>query len=253
MPDMDDIARQMQDAMEQAQKAMDDLPGQMEGLEDVMGSLSNLIGDMPSQLGELTGAMEGFEGQGQANAESMAGDPDWQLEATIAVGNKLRVLVKAVFDLETIQQAWHSTQGGGFEALVGSVVAGTGEEYDDDTMGQIMEQLKKGRSIALVKGIDVLECRIQGAPGDAANKLQLSPEANIPLVMNENGLGFEFAPLLTIRNRWENANIPTFTPMGEETVVPLSEFESGDSFNCVFEPAGQADQVTIDVEFRQID
>lgn len=252
MPDMDDIAKQMQEAMEQAQKAMDDVPEQMSGLEDVMGSLGNLMEGLPEQLGELTGAIEGFGGQHQANLESMAGEPDWILEAVIQVGSKLRVAVGAEFDLENIRMAWESTQSGGLESLVAGVVAGTGEEFDDDTMGQIMGQLKQGRSIALVKRVQVLECRIQGAPGNAAQSLKLSPEANIPLVMNEAGIGFEFAPLLTIRNQWENASIPTFSPMGEETVVPLSEFESGDGFSIELYPAGQDDKVTIEISFRPI-
>jgi hypothetical protein len=251
-PDMEDIARQMQEAMDQAQKAMDELPGQLAGLEDVMGSLSGLMGDMPSQLGELSGAIEGFSGQHQANVDSMAGEPDWGLEAHIQVGSKLELVVNAVFDLENIKQAWQSTQGGGFESLVAGVVADSGEDYDAGTMGQIMDQLKQGRSIALVKGVDVLECRIQGAPGGAADLLQFSPEANIPLAMREDGLSLEFAPLLTIRNQWENAIIPTFSPMGDETVVPLSRFESGDHFSISFEPIGQEELISIELNFHPL-
>ncbi|NOR83230.1 MAG: hypothetical protein GQ526_07020 [Ardenticatenales bacterium] len=120
-------------------------------------------------------------------------------------------------------------------------------------MDQIMGQLKeKGRSMALVEGVQVLACRIQGAPGDAAKTLRLSPEANIPLVMDNNGLGFEFAPLLTIRNRWENADIPTFSPMGEEIVVQLGNFESGEAFRIRFEPAGQEEEMTVELTFRPL-
>jgi hypothetical protein len=112
--------------------------------------------------------------------------------------------------------------------------------------------LKKGRSIAAVEDVKVVACRIQGAPGDAAENLQLSPEGNIPLVLDEGGLGFEFAPLLTIRNRWEKADIPTFTPMGEETVVPLEHFESGEAFRLEFEPAGQEEELTVTLSFQPL-
>ncbi|MEA3396048.1 MAG: hypothetical protein U9R05_01120 [Chloroflexota bacterium] len=250
LPDMDDLARQMEDAMAEAQKATADLPAQLGGLENVMGSLAALMGGMPSQLGELGTAMAGFEGQHEANVASLAGEPDWSMEANIRVGEKLHIIVSAAFDLGKVREAWNSTQGAGFESLVEGVVTGTAREIEAGLMGQIMGQLQKGRSIAVVQGVEVLACRIQGAPGDAAQKLQLSPEGNIPLMMDEGGLGFEFAPLLTIRNRWENANIPTFSPMGEELLVPLEHFESGEAFSLKFEPAGQEDEMTVELSFQ---
>ena len=180
------------------------------------------------------------------------GEPDWSLQATIRVGQKLHVVIQAAFDLENVVAAWHSTQDPDLEALVGGVVAGTGEDVDPGMMGQIMGQLKKGRSVARVEGVDVIACRIQGAPANAAETLQLSPEGNIPLVLDEDGLGFEFAPLLTIRNRWENADVPTFTPMGEEIVVPLKHFESGEAFRLEFEPAGQEEEMTVTLSFQPL-
>ena len=252
LPDMDALAHQMEDAMAEAQKAMEDLPAQMEGLEDVMGSLSTLLGDMPAQMEELSTAMAGFEEQHEANVASLAGEPDWAVEADIRVGETLHVLVSATFDLGKVREAWSSTQGAGFESLVAGVVAQSGEEVEAGMMDQITAQLKKGRSIALVEDVDVLACRIQGAPGDAADKLQLSPEGNVPLVMDEDGLGFEFAPLLTIRNRWERADIPTFTPMGAELVVPLVRFEKGDPFSLQFEPSGQEETMAVTLSFRPL-
>ncbi len=171
LPDMDDLASQMEDAMAEAQKAMGDLP--MDGMKNVMGSLSALMGGMPAQMEELSGAMAGFGGQHEANVESLAGEPDWSVEANIQVGEKLRLIVNAAFDLEKVREAWSSTQGAGFESLVEGVVAGTAGEIETGLMGQIMGQLKKGRSIAIVEDVEVLACRIQGAPGDAAEKLQL--------------------------------------------------------------------------------
>jgi len=253
MPDMGELARQMEDAMAEAQKAMEDLPDQMAEMENVMGSLSTMMGGMPAQMQELSAAMAGFGEQHEANVASLAGDPDWSLEATIRVGDKLHVAVNAAFDLKTIKEAWQSTQGGEFESLVAGVVADAGEETDPELMGQIMGQLKKGRSIAVVKDVQVLACRIQGAPGDAAETLQLSPEGNIPLMMDEDGLGFEFAPLLTIRNRWENADVPTFAPMGEEIVVPLTRFEDGGPFTLTFETTEQEEEVTVELRFQQLD
>jgi hypothetical protein len=250
LPDMDELARQMEDAMDDARKAMQDLPEQMGEIEEVMGSLSALMGGVPAQMKELSAAMAGFGEEHEANMESLAGEPDWSVEADIWVGQKLHVIVSAAFDLEKVREAWGSTQGAGFESLVEGVVAESGEEIEAGLMGQIMGQLKKGRSVALVEGVEILACRIQGAPGDAAEKLELSPEGNIPLVMDEGGLGFEFAPLLTIRNRWENADIPTFSPMGEEIVVPLGRFEPREAFRLKFEPTGQKDEMTVELSFQ---
>jgi hypothetical protein len=252
LPDMDDLARQMEEAMAEAKKAMDDLPTQMDEMENVMGSLSALLGGMPAQMEELSTVMAGFEEHHEANIESLAGEPDWSVEASIRVGEKLYIVVSATFDLGKVRDAWSSTQGAGFESLVEGAVAETAGEIEAGLMGQIMGQLKKGRSIAIVQGVEVLVCRIQGAPGGAAEKLQLSPEANIPLVMDEGGLGFEFAPLLTIHNSWERADIPTFSPMGEEIVVPLKHFESGEAFRLKFEPTGQEDEMTVELSFQPL-
>jgi len=252
--DMDDLASQMKDAMAKAQEAMEDLPDQMGEMGDLMGSLSALMEGMPAQMEALTTAMAGLGEQHEASVESSAGAPDWSVEAIIRVGEKLHLVVSAAFDLGKVREAWTSTQHASFDAIVeGAVAAGSAGEIEAGLMDQIMGQLKdKGRSMALVEGVQVLACRIQGAPGDAAAQLQLSPEANIPLVMDKNGLGFEFAPLLTIRNRWENANIPTFSPMGEEIVVPLAYFESGDAFRLSFEPAGQEEEMTVELTLRPL-
>lgn len=252
LPDMEDLARQMQDALAEAQNAMEDLPGQLGGLEDVMGSLSGLMEGMPGQMEELAGALAGFGEQHQANTAALAGEPDWSLEATIRAGQTLHLVVSAVFDLGKVGEAWSSTQGAGFDSLVGEAVAGAAGGMDAGLMGQVMGQLKKGRGLALVEDVEVLACRIPGAPADAAQQLQLSPEGNIPLVLDAAGIGFEFAPMLTIRNRWERADIPTFSPMGGEIVVPLAHFEEGQPFELAFEPAGQDEQVTVVLSFRPL-
>ena len=252
LPDMDELTRQMEEAMAEAQEAMQDLPTQMGELEGVIGSLSALMGGMPAQMEELSSAMAVFGEQHEANVESMVGEPDWSVEASIQVAEKLHIVVNAAFDLKKIKEAWTSTQGAEFESLVEGVVADTEGEVEAGLMDQIMGQLKKGRNIAVVENIEVLACRIQGAPGNATEKLQLSPEGNIPLMMDENGLGFEFAPLLTIRNKWENANIPTFSPMGKEIVVQLEHFESKEAFKLQFEPAGQEDKMTVKLSFQPL-
>jgi hypothetical protein len=252
LPDMEDLARQMEEAMAEAQEAMEDLPAQLGQMEGIMGSLSTLMEGLPSQMEELSGALAGFGAQHKANAAALAGDPDWSLEATIRVGEALHIVVSAAFDLGQASAVWSSTQGAEFESLVGETVAGVAGDVDAGLMGQIMGQLKKGRAIALVKDIEVLACRIQGAPADAAQTLQLSPEANIPLTVDAGGVGFEFAPLLTIRNRWERADVPTFSPMGDEIVVPFDRFEAGEAFELTFEPRGQADPMVIALDFRPL-
>jgi hypothetical protein len=253
MPDMEGIASQMEEAMAQAKQAMADLPGQMEGMEKAMGSLSALMGGMDGQMEELGSAMAGFGQQHAANVESLAGQPDWSVEATIRVGEKLEVIVTAAFDLQKVKEAWSSTQGAEFESLVQETVAGTGDDVDAGQMELIIGQLKKGRSVALVQSVDVVSCRIQGAPPNAAAELQLSPEGNIPLAMGEGGLAFELAPVLTIRNRWENAEVPTFTPMAEELVVPLSDFDSAKGFSRQFEVSGQEEQIGVELAFNPLD
>ena len=259
IPDMGDLAKQMEEAMEEAQKAMGqaqeatkDLAGQLSGLEGALGALSGLGATLPDQLGDLGSAIGGFEQQHGENMESLAGDPDWELEAKITVGTKLEVGVAAELSLETVKQAWSSTQGAGFEALVGQTLVEEGVEVEDSEMGQIMEQLRKGRSVATIKSLEVLSCSLQGAPRDAKETLQLSPEANIPLTMDEGGLGLELAPLLTIRNRWENADLPTFVPMGQEIMVPFEQFEKGKAFDLRFEPKGQDDKMIVEISFRPL-
>lgn len=253
MPDMDDLERQMKKAMEEAQEAIDDLPEQIGNMGDIMGSLSSLMGNMPDQMGELTDALSGFGEQHQQNVDSLAGNPDWSVSADVKVGSKLHVVINAIFDLKNIKRSWESTQGEGFEDLVKGVAADAEVDVEDENMlGQIIEQLKKGRSIAKVENIKVVSCNIAGAPGNAAESLQLSPEGNIPLMMNGNGIGFELAPVLTIRNQWENANIPVFGPMGEELMVPLERFEGGGEFNLKFEPGGQEERVAVSLSFAPL-
>jgi len=250
LPDMDALARQMEDAMAEAQKAMQDLPMPVEG---VMGSLATLMGNMPAQMEALGAALAGFGEQHEANVQSLAGDPDWSVQADIRVGTKLHLMVNAAFDLKKVKATWHSTQDETLEALVEGIVTENpvfADESEPELMGQVMEQLKQGRGIAVVESIEVLECHIQGAPGNAAAALQLSPQANIPLAMDQNGIGFEFAPLLTIRNRWERANVPTFSPMGQEIMVPLAQLEKGEAFTLAFTPAGQADEMTVTLNFQ---
>ena len=88
---------------------------------------------------------------------------------------------------------------------------------------------------------------------DAAQTLQLSPQANIPLSMHEAGVSFEFAPMLTIRNSWERADIPTFAPMGDDIVVPITQFGTGEPFSMHFSPAGQEHQMSIDLSFERLE
>jgi hypothetical protein len=252
MPDMSELAEQMEDAMAEAQRAMEELPMQLEGMEEVLGSLSALMGGMPTQMEELGAAVADVEGEQEVRVESLAGDPDWLVEARIQVGEKLDLIVRGRFDLGSIKEAWSSTQGESFEALVAGVIEEEGVEIEEGQMDQIVGQLKRGRSIAVVEEVKVLACRIQGAPGDARETLQLSPEGNIPLAMGEEGIGFEFAPLLTIRNRWERADIPTFSPMGEEIIVPLEQFDSKE-FEMQFEPQSQEDPVVVKLSFQALD
>lgn len=252
MPDMEDLAKQLQEATEKAQEAMDASLEHLDGLEETLGALSGLGAGMPRQLDDLGQAIGGFAEQHETNVESLAGDPDWELRAKVTVGDSLEVAVAADLSVETVRQAWSSTQGDGFESLVGETLAAEGVEIQAGEMGQILEQLSKGRSVAVVKGLEVLACRIQGAPKDAKETLRLSPEANIPLVMDQGGLGFELAPMLTIRNKWENADLPTFTPMGQEIIVPLELFDKGDAFDFRAEPKGQEDAVVVELSLRPL-
>jgi len=202
------------------------------------------MGDLVSQMNE---AMEAFGEQHEENVASLAGDPDWTVNADIQVGKVLHAIVTAEFDLAKIVQAQKSTQGGDFA----EAVKGAAGDVDDATMAQIMEQLGQGRSIAVVKKIDVKECSIAGAPGDAASKVKLSPEANIPLAVKDEKLALEFAPMLTIKNDWENADIPTFEPMADEIAVPLESFDAEKAFSKKCSVSGQDPVVIVELSFSK--
>jgi len=248
--DIDDLSRQMEEAMQETQKAMDSLPDQMIELEDSLGSLSSLMNNLPDQMKELTNAMSSFDEQHQENLDLSAGEPDWALKADIYVGDIIHVLVNAAFNLDNIRQAWMSTQGEGFDSLVKGVIEGGNIELEEGDMGQILDQLQKGRSMAIIEEVDVLACNIAGAPSNAVKTLTLSPEANIPIMFNEYGIGFELAPFLTIRNQWENASIPSFTPMGADIVVPDEKFDGNEAFQITYKISGQEKPIQIVFHFQ---
>lgn len=252
MPDMDEIQDSLKDAMEEAQKAMDNLPGQLAGLENVMGSLSDLMGDLPTQLEDLSGAVGGFEESHQDNLENLVGEPDWELQANIKVGNILDVVVLGQIDIAKTRQTWESTQGDGFDSLVKGVIGDTADDLDEDTMGQVLGQLKMGRGMARIEKIQVRSCSIAGAPGSAADELKLSPEGNIPVSVEDGRLSLEFAPMLTIQNRWENASLPTFTPMASEIQVPLADFDQSEGFSKSFQVTSQDHPLQIQIRFRPL-
>ena len=183
LPNMEDLAKQMEEATAEVEKAMEGLE-QLGGIGDVIGSLSAVTEDTPGQLGDLTSAIGDFDQQDLQGVESAPGEPDWAMTARIQVGEALDVAVEASLDLASVEQAWQSTRGADFEDLVGETIADAGVEVEDGEMGQIMEQLSQGRSTAVVEQLDVLAVRMQGAPGDAEQTLQLSPEAGIPLSMD---------------------------------------------------------------------
>jgi len=246
IPDMDDLTRQMEEAMAEAQKAMADLPAQMEQMGNLMNSLSGLMGELPEQMETLNTAMGSFGEAHAANVQALAGDPNWSLQAEVRVGEMLHVVVEAAFDLDKVIETWESTQENGLESLVDGLVQGAaGEEYEPGLTGQVMEQLQKGRGMAIVQDVTVLKCRIPGAPGNAAETLQLATEGNIPLAIHEGLLSFELSPMLTIRNQWERAAVPTFSPMGDEILVPLADFESGEQFSHDFSVRGQDHKVAV--------
>jgi len=252
MPDMDEIQRSLNDALGEAQEAMENIPQQMNDLDNALGSLSNLMNDMPSQLAALGQAVGGFSESHQDNLETLVGEPDWKLKADIRVGNILHLEILGQLDIGKIKQTWGSTQGGGFDSLVSGVIGNAADDLDGDTMDQVMDQLKMGRGMARIERIDILSCSIQGAPGNAIDDLRLSPEGNIPLSLNDGYLNLEFAPALTIRNSWENASLPTFSPMAEEIQVPLSKFDKAAGFSDHFEPSNQEYQLMLDIHFEPL-
>ena len=106
--------------------------------------------------------------------------------------------------------------------------------------------------MAQVNDVRVLACRIAGAPPDAAARLQLSPEAHIPMAVTEAGLSFEFAPLLTIRNAWEHADLPSFTPMAQEIVVALDNFAPAETHDLTFSVSGQDVPLQVRLHFEPL-
>ncbi len=218
----------------------------MPDMGDLMGQMEEAMAGLGDQMGELSESMEGFGEQHEKNAASLAGEPDWLLEADIKVGDMLHLEIEAEFDLAKIVEAATSTEHADF----GKVVKEAAGDVDDATLAQIMEQLGQGRSIAQVLAVEVKACTIAGAPGDAAANLELSPEAGIPLSAKKGKMAFEFAPVLTIKNEWENASIPTFEPMADQVTVPLLSFKEGKAFtkSCVVK--GEGAKVTIGLSFE---
>lgn len=214
---------------------------------DIASQMSEAAAALPGQMEELGEAMESFGEQHEENVASLAGNPDWTVEADIAVGKVLHAVVTAEFDLAKIIQAQESTQSDDFTDAVQQAAG----DLDDETMAQVMEQLGQGRSIAVVTKVEVKECSIAGAPGDATKKVKLSPESNIPLAVKDGKLTLEFAPLLTIKNDWENADIPTFEPMADEIAVPLKSFDAGKAFTEKCSVSGQDTALTIGMSFTK--
>lgn len=264
MPDMGEIFNQlsegmkgMEEAMQGMEDALEDVQETMQEIPDMAGILSAFSGlskNLPGQMGDLEEALGGFGELHEENLNNLAGKSDWAINANIQIGKILKLNVKAVFDLQNALQTYQSTQGSQMDEAINSVLGNIADIDADSELGDmIKEELKQGRSAASVESIQVLSCTIAGAPANSAENLKLSPEAGIPIAVQEKGISFEFAPMLTIKNRWENAAIPVFVPMGEAVIVPIHKFDQAVPFKETFQIDQEKQTILISIDFQLLE
>lgn len=210
--ELGDLAEELEKAMGRLRKAMADAPPleELGGLQEAMAGLA--------QLGALTEKMRLAAMEYEKVMAELVGEPNWRVEAEIEVSKGPSSLMEAQlvadFDLQRV------TEG---RRTVSSDEAPT--------------EIAGAHGIALIRELNLLDCQIVGAPETATEGLRLTPEAHIPLKVNEAGeLCFEIAPTLTIRvpgedPGWENADLPRFAPMIDHVRVKLRQFEPGVAFH----------------------
>ena len=230
-----------------AEEARERLEAAASALPDAMAELHQAMQRFP----EVLARSESAETPIPPEMESLLGEPDWRVTATVRVEEMLVVEVVADFDLRKTIQTWRYIRSGRLEAMLGG--GDEGRSRDEASMRKVLDDLQQGRGLAVVREIHVERCELPGAPETAAEEIRFTPEMNVPLLMHQNGLGFEFAPVLTIRNQWEKAIVPAFFPMGEEVVVPLSRFQSGQPFTVRVSPEGQEYDVKLALHFAPLD
>ena len=260
MPDMNDLFGQLTDSLsgleetlEEVQEVMEDLPEQMPQLGEIMSAFSNLGKGEAPDFGDLEDALGGFGEMQEELSQQISSEPDWEMESRIQIASLLEIQVSAVFNLQKVLQAYESTQNPDMDGAIEDVLKNIPDlDLGGGMQEMIKEQLKQGRGAARVQEVDVLRCSFAGAPPDAAEKLRLSPEANIPLSIKERQINFEFAPMLTIKNRWENADPPVFQPMAEQVRVNLEAFKTQNSFRKSFTFKQSGREISIKIQFSKL-
>lgn len=245
----------------------------MSGMPDIVGHLKNIMEEVPMHIEEIQDApdkatkradalsktsgldvaLESLAPSPEGNLELLVGKPNWAICADIRLGQVLRLALEAAFDLDKAVQTWRNLGDTDRREVVQDIVQDAlGFEVDPEILGQAMGQVQKGRGLAVVKSLQVVDCRIPGVPEDVVQVLRLAPETSIPLVMHENGVGFDFAPVLAIRDHWGGAKIPTFVPTGEEIVVPMERFGRGQAFSARFTLSSQDYPLVVDLKFEPL-
>ncbi len=254
--DAEEMFKQVEDAMsgmpdivDHLKNIMEEVPMQIEEIQDAPDSVSK--GDeVLSKTSGLDVALESLAPSQEGSLEHLIGSPNWDMCADIRLGKVLRLTVEAAFDLEKVIQTWRNLSDAERREVVQDIVQDAlGFEVDPEILGQAMGQVQKGRGLAIVKSLQVLHSHIPGVPESVA---QAAPETNIPLVMHENGLGFDFAPVLAIRNNWGETKIPTFVPTGEDIVIPMERFVGGRAFSARFSLSGQDYPLVVDLKFEPL-
>lgn len=235
MPEIPDLGKMFDELSE----TLEELPGLIEestkasesmdmpDLGALMSGLAGLANNLPGDLSSLENAMAGFGDQHAENMESAVGEPDWEFKFKIDVGEILSLAVEGEMDVSSLLAAHEATQTGEMGQEIDQVLDNLVDfEVDDALRADIFTQLKQGRGMARITSIRVLTCSIAGAPSKAAEQLTLSPEANIPLSVKNGSICFELAPMLTIKNKWDHAHIPTFVPFEGHVSIEIQKLSN---------------------------
>jgi hypothetical protein len=229
MPDFGELAEDMEEAMAQARKATDNQPPleELAGLQEAMAGLA--------RMGTVVEKMRLAAEQHEELVAELVGEPDWRVEAAIEVkkgaSSLMGVELTADFDLEIILQAHEILRSREAQAQVAATLERMGLD-----LGMVHEEIARGRGMALIRELNLVEPRIAPVVQKRSEELPLAPEANVPLkVSDERELCFEFAPTLTLSvprgdPDSEKLDLPDFAPTIDEVRVDLDSFEPGTPF-----------------------
>jgi hypothetical protein len=238
MSDFGDLTEEMENAMAQARKATDELPPleELAGIQEAMAGLA--------RMGNVVEKMRLAAEKHEELIAELVGEPDWRVEAEIEVRKGASPLMKvgltADFDLEIIVQAHEIASSDEGQTQIAAMLKGMGLDLE-----MVQEQVARGRGMALIRELNMLEPQIAEVSRKLSEELPLTPEANVALkISDERELCFEFAPALKMSV--SRGDLPDFAPTIDEVRVDLHRFEAGKPF----EHSVTVCQENLELEFK---